>query len=61
MRRLPEILGYTVDLRLKEFRRVSLGKGLEFIPFDSQKGEKLLSKIMETPEGKLEAKRSQNV
>jgi len=42
---LPQILGYTVDERLKEFRKVKFIKGeptLEFVPFDSEKGRKLL-------------------
>lgn len=42
---LPRILGYTVDERLKEFRRVKFIEGeptMEFVPFDSEKGRKLL-------------------
>jgi hypothetical protein len=34
---------YTVDYRLKEFRFVEYGKMLEFIPFDSELGIKLLN------------------
>ncbi len=40
--------GYTVDERLREFRRVSWKQGepsIEFVPFDSQKGEKLFRKL----------------
>lgn len=38
---------YTVDYRLKEFRFVEYGKMLEFIPFDSELGKKLLDTIRE--------------
>ena len=34
--------GYTVDLRLKQFRKANIGEELEFIEFDSKKGQKLL-------------------
>ena len=39
---LPVFKGYTVDYRLKEFRKAEYGKDLEIIPFDSAKGRKLL-------------------
>ncbi len=46
---LPIFKGYTVDFRLQEFRKVSLAepgnpdsREIEFIPFDSLLGEKLL-------------------
>lgn len=50
-RRLPEFHGYVVDERLKEFRRVAWKNGeprIEFIPFDSQKGDKLLVELLRT-------------
>jgi hypothetical protein len=34
---------YTVDYRLREFRFIEYGKMLEFIPFDSEMGIRLLS------------------
>jgi hypothetical protein len=40
---LPIFRGYTVDLRLGQFRKVEPGKGLEFIDFDSHRGVKLLT------------------
>lgn len=42
---LPRFRGYTVDFRLREFRRVGhdLPYGIEFIPFDSPKGKRLLN------------------
>ena len=40
---LPVFGGYTVDLRLQEFRRVDFDQGvIEFIPFDSKLGKPLL-------------------
>lgn len=39
---LPVFKGYTVDARLKEFRKADLNQPLEFISFDSPKGERLL-------------------
>ena len=45
---LPTFEGYTVDIRLKEFRKVDPQKGLEFIPFDSLQGDRLLEGFIET-------------
>lgn len=45
VRELPKFKGYTVDERLKEFRKAEYGKTLEFIPFDSPKGQKLLEEM----------------
>ena len=42
---LPTFKGYTVDLRLQEFRRAIPDVTLEFIPFNSPKGEKLLTEL----------------
>jgi hypothetical protein len=42
---LPAFKGYTVDLRLKEFRRAIPNVTLEFIPFESPKGQKLLEEL----------------
>lgn len=39
---LPTFKGYTVDERLKEFRKVKYGEIPEFISFESSKGKKLL-------------------
>ena len=41
-RRLPTFKGYTVDLRLREFRKMDPGKDCEWVRFDSPKGRKLL-------------------
>lgn len=42
VRKLPEFKGYVVDERLREFRRMTYGEPVEFIPFDSDKGGHLL-------------------
>ena len=56
VRVLKKYKGYTVDIRLKEFRRVKLGYSeaykratteIEYISFDSQKGKKLLAQMHE--------------
>ena len=59
MRQLPTFKGFTVDLRLKEFRKAEYGKALEFIPFDSEKGQKLITGFLGTPEGKQEYNETQ--
>jgi hypothetical protein len=46
-RKLPEFEGYTVDERLREFRKVEYGKTIEFVPFDSAQGQQLLSRMIE--------------
>ena len=48
MTTLPTFKGYTVDVRLKEFRRIQYGKKWDLIPFDSPKGGVLLEKFIAT-------------
>jgi len=48
--KLPVFKGYTVDFRLKQFRKAVPNKRLEFIEFDSSKGKKLLAKMSKTKE-----------
>lgn len=53
IRELPVFKGYTVDVRLKEFRKAgftSTGKPgkIEFVPFDTDKGDRLLSELIKT-------------
>lgn len=57
IRALPVFKGYTVDIRLREFRRVVPGTGIEFIDFGSPEGDSLLGEYIEsldttTDEGK---------
>jgi len=42
MKELPTFNGYTVDVRLREFRRVDPEKGLEVVPFASNEGRRLI-------------------
>ena len=42
-----EFKGYTVDLRLGEFRRIFHGGCMEFIPFNIPEGQKLLAQMHE--------------
>jgi len=46
--KLPTYKEYTVDFRLKEFRNAVYGKSLEFIPFESRKGKRLLEEYYES-------------
>lgn len=43
--RLPTFKGYTVDIRLKQFRKVTKHK-IQFIKFNSIEGEKILLKYI---------------
>jgi hypothetical protein len=45
---LPTFKGYTVDVRLKQFRKIKQGQKIRFIEFDSPEGDKLLSKYVKT-------------
>jgi len=42
---LPTFKGYTVDMRLRQFRRAIPDVTLEFIPFNSPEGRKLLEEL----------------
>lgn len=44
-RKLKEFQGYTVDLRLQQFRKLEHGKLPQFIEFASSKGQKLLAQM----------------
>lgn len=49
--KLPEFKGYTVDKRLKQFRKVDREKpSIDFVDFDSEKGKKLLDEFEESQE-----------
>lgn len=54
IRRLSVFKGYTVDMRLQEFRKVPLNDLPEFIPFLSDKGAKLFYEFRQTEEGRKE-------
>src|SRR5688500_18184581 len=42
---LPTFKGYTVDMRLREFRKATLGEEIKFVPFDSLEGKELLGRL----------------
>ena len=42
---LPTFKGYTVDMRLREFRKANFGEKIEFVPFDSPEGKELLGRL----------------
>jgi hypothetical protein len=43
VKELPKFKGYTVDTRLKQFRKVDRNKpSIDFVDFDSEEGKELL-------------------
>lgn len=46
IRRLPTFDGYTIDARLREFRKASAEGLPEFIPFDSEQGSRLVVRLI---------------
>ena len=49
--KLPEFKGYTLDERLKQFRKVDREKpSIEFVEFNSEKGKKLLDEYEDQEE-----------
>ena len=54
IRRLPVFKGYTVDLRLQEFRKIEMDELPEFIPLLSDKGARLFYEFRQTEKGKKE-------
>lgn len=54
IKKLPVFNGYTVDLRLSEFRKIKMNKLPEFISFTSDKGARLLSEYRQTEKGRRE-------
>lgn len=48
VKELPKFKGYTVDKRLKQFRKVDRDKpSIDFIDFDSEEGQELLDEMEE--------------
>ena len=54
IRKLPIFKGYTVDLRLQEFRKIEPNKLPEFVPLLSNKGARLFWEFKQTEEGQKE-------
>ena len=54
IRVLPVFKGYTVDLRLQEFRKIKADKLPEFVSLLSDKGARLFYEFRQTKEGQKE-------
>jgi hypothetical protein len=50
IRRLPVFEGCTVDLRLRQFRRVHEDGWIDFIEFDSEEGSAILRRMFQAGE-----------
>ncbi len=49
--KLPEFKGYTIDKRLKQFRKVDREKpSIDFVDFDSEEGKELLAEYEDKEE-----------
>ncbi len=46
VKKLPEFNGYTVDIKLKQFRKTDPKNNISFIDFKSEKGDNILSKYI---------------
>jgi len=57
IRVLPVFKGYTVDVRLGEFRKIEMDKLPEFVPFTTKKGAKLFWEFYQTKAGRKELNR----
>lgn len=49
---LPKFKGYTVDMRLQEFRKIEMDKLPQFIPFTSDRGARLFHDFILTSRGR---------
>ena len=47
-KKLPIFKGYTVDIRLRQFRKVGSGPKIEFIDFNSEEGDGMLAEYIKT-------------
>ncbi|GEM_PF-1949749 len=45
LRILPIFQEYSVDLKLRQFRKISKANKIEFVEFSSKKGQELLKKL----------------
>jgi len=51
VKELPTFKGYTVDKRIKQFRKVDRNKpSIDFVDFDSEEGQELLAEYEEAEE-----------
>jgi hypothetical protein len=47
MYQLPTFQGYTVDMRLRQFRKVEGHESIEFIEFDSPEGHQIMKELVD--------------
>ena len=52
IKQLPTFKGFTVDIRLQEFRKIEMDKLPQFIPFTSDKGARLFHDFVLTSRGR---------
>jgi len=52
---LPVFKGYTIDVRLKQIRRVYKSGRIDFIEFDSEQGDKILVRYIKSLDPESEA------
>lgn len=48
IRILPVFKGYTIDARLKQLRKHISGHDFEFLEFDSEKGDRILTQYIKS-------------
>ena len=53
---LPTFKGYTVDIRLEQFRKIKKNGGLIFVDFTSQEGDELLAEFVKSLNKKSDRK-----
>jgi len=56
VRQLPSVKGWTMDVRLKQFRKVDPQKGIVFVDFKSAEGDSLLGEAI----SKLDMKKKED-
>jgi hypothetical protein len=56
VKQLPSVKGWTMDVRLKQFRKVDPQKGIVFVDFKSSEGDSLLGEAI----SKLDMKKKED-
>jgi len=56
VKQLPSVKGWTMDVRLKQFRKVDPQKGIVFVDFKSAEGDSLLGEAI----SKLDMKKKED-
>ena len=58
VKQLPMFKGFTVDVRLRQFRKANSDTGIVFVDFDSELGDALLAKLVDSIDAGSEEGRS---